>query len=50
MVFSYMIRCGLSVVAIAATEPMAYVHIMPEMSMYSEHSTRSAVLFAVNSP
>ena len=45
-----MIAFGSSVVAIAATEPMAHVHMMPDAIMYTEHSTRSAVFTGVYAP
>ena len=41
---------GFSVVAIAATEPMAYVQSIPEIIMYMQQSTRSAEFSGVISP
>ena len=42
--------CGLSVEAIVATVPMAYVHIMPEANMQRHERARSTVLCGMMSP
>ena len=50
LVVSYWMVFGYKVVAIEATEPMAYVHMTPESIMYTEHKARSTELTGVNSP
>ena len=50
MVWVKRILCGLSVEAMVATVPMAYVHIMPLASIHTEERKRSKVLWGVTSP